>query len=114
MPVRVSFINKSAHTIYISPFSLHDIIDFSVSDSSGNRLPARVENRKSNSVGGYEEEIKPWRTFSRTFSLKQWVEIKSPGVYRVTVNTKGKVFSQMKKNEASMTITVEEKKDEVK
>jgi hypothetical protein len=108
--IRIAFINRSDEVIPLGNFYISNIINVSVTDRTGNQIPAILRpiitfhsgpRRKGKNLGKFETVI----------DLNDYAEIKHAGVYQVTIQTKGEIYGQMKINNRSITITVEEKKE---
>ena len=54
-------------------------------------------------------EIKPGEKYPELIHINNYVEITKPGIYQVTVQTKGDYYSRMKVNKRTITVKVEEK-----
>jgi hypothetical protein len=111
--LHVDFVNRGDLSVIFGRPNMRSILDVSMKDQSGNQLPVKPYRDKMIG-GGPMNEIKPGERYPELIHINNYVEITKPGIYQVTVQTKGDYYSRMKVNKRTITIKVEEKKEEDK
>jgi hypothetical protein len=86
---QVSFINHSDQPINFEFFDIREVLDATIYDAAGKRLPALIYDPNSHrKVSGMPRIAEPGGKYSTPISFFKWAEITEPGNYRAEFSTK--------------------------